>query len=158
MRISDWSSDVCTSDLAAGQIIARAARAPRPVADRGILPKGANFVKHRNAEPLADAQRRESAQHRRMGVEQVGLPVADERLDPRRERTDLAPFADRRAHRRDRRRAIKGQTVARLGVRARFHAGLWLAQRRPPCRLPPLTPLPLTQPSGAEGMTALRRY
>ena len=55
-----------------------------------------------------------------MRVEKVGFPFAHQRLDPLRQGTDFAPFADRRARRRYRRGAIESQPVDRLAVRSRL--------------------------------------
>jgi hypothetical protein len=145
-------ADGMTFELA-GQKIARAALAARAVADRGILPEGANFVDHRNSEPFADAQRREPVENGRVGVEQIGAPFIDQRRDAVRQRADFAPFAPRRARGCDRRRAIEGQPVDGFDGRS----GVGMADPRHPGNRPPLRRLRLHQRPGTKGIAAVRR-
>ena len=71
---------------------------PGAVADRGVLPEGADLVDQRQAVAARGAQRGEAAQRRRMGVEHVGPPLLDERADRVGQRGDLAPFARQAGH------------------------------------------------------------
>jgi hypothetical protein len=134
------------------QMIARPALAPGPVADRRILPKGADFVYHWNTQLFPNAERRQRIEHRRMRVQQIGLPLLDQRFGPRGERPDLAPFAERRRRGCDRRGTMKSQPVDGLdrGTRDRVaHAG----NAR---NVPALRDLRLHQRAGAKRVAAMR--
>ncbi len=134
------------------QPVAQAAFAPRAVADRRILPKGADFINDGDTELLADAQRGKTVEHGGMGVEHIGLPLFRQHLDPFRQRTDFAPFADRRACRRDRRGAIESQPIDRLAVGPR----LGMAHAGDARDFPSLGELRLHQRAGAKGVAAVR--
>ena len=55
----------------ARQAVAQAAFGGRAVVNRCILPEGAHFVDHRDAQPLADAQRGYRIEHWRMGMDDL---------------------------------------------------------------------------------------
>src|SRR3546814_3080945 len=62
MRISDWSSDVCSSDLAGGHVPARRAGAPqRRAARKGRLRDDRGDAETRRGAPTRRARRRAAA-------------------------------------------------------------------------------------------------
>ena len=64
--------------------------------DRGVFPQIANFVDHRDVEPLRHAQCRQSNEDRRVGVNQVGANLAGHRLHLALERLHQLPLARQR--------------------------------------------------------------
>src|SRR3546814_9589064 len=67
MRISDWSSDVCSSDLEGGSGAAAALASAEAIAGHGPAQHGAAMIAHR----LVLACRAERSEERRVGKECV---------------------------------------------------------------------------------------
>src|SRR5690606_33069942 len=91
----------------AGETVAQAPFAPRAVPDRRILPECADFVEHWDSKAFADAQRCHRIEYGRMRMKQIRSPFTGERFHSRRQRTDLAPFANRRSCGRNRRGPVE---------------------------------------------------
>jgi hypothetical protein len=98
------------------QPVTGGALAAGAVADRGILPEGADLVDERHPAPLRHLERGKRVQNRGMDVQLVRLPFRDEPIEPLRERPDLPPFAQRRRSGRRLRRPVKTDAVDRFRV------------------------------------------
>ena len=101
-----------------GGAIAERAFAAGAVADRRILPEGADLVEQGNRAALGDAEGGEGVENGRMDVELVRLPLFDQAVEPRGERADLAPFAQRRGRSGYHRRSEEGDAVDQFRVAA----------------------------------------
>src|SRR3546814_20348627 len=86
MRISDWSSDVCSSDLSYGTITAEQAEqmteTPLPVEIRSVLPQAEDyFVEEVKQQLLDDVRLGETREEREYAVFRGGLQIHTT-LDP----------------------------------------------------------------------------
>ena len=80
----------------ARETVASAAFARGAVIDRRVLPQGTHFVDDRNAQPAARSDGRKSVEHRRMGVQHVGLESFRELDQPAARRGHLGQIGDAR--------------------------------------------------------------
>ena len=144
----------------AGEPIARAALRPGAVADRRIFPEGADFVDHRDAMPLGDPLRRDGVEDGRMGVDDVGPPIAHQRFDRVGMRRYVAPFANQRiAGRGLPRRAVEMEAIDLLFQRCRAVLWLWrdMAMAGDATHLPALRHLRAQDRTGPKGVAAVER-
>ncbi len=106
----------------AGEPVFGGGLAAGTVADRRILPEGADFIEHWQAQAPPGADRGEAVQRGRVRVQDIGLPDCRRRLGRAGERRDIAPFAQPWRPRNRLHRPMKGQAVMLLD-RLDFRAG-----------------------------------
>ena len=80
----------------AGQAVFHRSFAAGAVADRCILPEGADLIDEGNCQPARSAQSGHAAKRRRMGMDDVGAPFVRSAFDAGAQHFDLTPFAQAR--------------------------------------------------------------
>src|SRR3546814_9564649 len=107
MRISDWSSDVCSSDLLVVQPVEAERRAPpaeQQSAERRMLDRGRDRAILQEEEPCAeDAEQRDQHRGQRQRVFGVFGRFADRRLRQHGIERDMNPATEQRGDRQYRR-------------------------------------------------------
>jgi hypothetical protein len=140
----------------AGDAVAQPPFAGGAVVDRGVFPEGADFVDHRDAEPLADPQRGDRVQGRRVRVQHVRPDLARHFQQSRGEAVDDGQLVEQR-------QAVEQPRGGRGAVEAEavdLFMRLW---RRPLLgagqveRFPAERALLLQDRAGAEGVAAVQR-
>ena len=124
-----------------------------PIADRRILPEGAGFVHHRDAELLPGADRREPAQRGRMGMQHVGAPVFRQSHDGIGMARNFAPFGEQRRATSRSCATMKMQAFA--GFFGRSLGGV--ARAGNPAHIQPVGQLRAHDRLGAKGIAAVER-
>jgi len=137
----------------AGQPVFQVAFGAGAVADGGILPEGADFIDHRNAQPPCGDQRGLAVQRGRMGVKQIGPPLSRQRHDGIGQQIDFAPFPQPRWAARRAARAMKSQPFGLFDIRARRN----VAQAGDPAHFQPHRLLRFQDRAGAKGIAAVHR-
>ena len=137
----------------AGGAIAQVAFAPRAIAHCRILPEGADLIDQRQAMAARHGERGHGGQHRRVGVEDVGLELAHQRVEPGRRGGDLGALAQQRRAPAGVGGAVEEQALGLLGV----GAGHGVARGGQVVRLDPHGAAGAHERAGAEAVARMER-
>ena len=141
---------------AAGGAVTQAALVGGAVVHRGVLPERANFVHHRDAQLAPHLEGRQRIEHRRMGVDDVGLDLAGDFFQAPAQCLHQGDFA---AHRQVSQQPGAARRAVKMQAIDVFFSGLGraLLGRGDVKRLPAQRALLAQQRRRAKGVAAVQR-